>query len=358
MGLREGSGLFGKGLTTDCLVCHGGAILGKSYIGLGNASLDVQSLFEDLALASGLPGKLPFTFSQVRGTSEAGTMAVYLLARREPDLSLRLVPHDFPLRDEQCEDVPAWWHLKKKKTMYHTGTTDARSVRSIMQFMLASTHGPSVFNRDEVAFNDIRAYLLTLEAPKYPFAIDRDLARRGAELFVDTCARCHGTYGPVWTYPNKVVPLDVIGTDRKRFDGIAAEVGDFYNRSWFAQEKGDGYKVVEPNGYQAPPLDGIWATAPYLHNGSVPTLYNVLNSKTRPKIFTRTYRTDADAYDTLKVGWKVQVLDHGAPAAATPHEQRKIYDTTLPGRGNAGHTFGDKLSDAERRAVIEYLKTL
>jgi hypothetical protein len=332
--------------------------MGQSYIGLGNASLDVQALFEDLAKASGLPGKLPFDFCTVRGTSEAGTMAVYLLGRREPDLSLRLQSHDFPLRDDECEDVPAWWLLKKKKTMYHTGTTDARSVRSIMQFMLASTNGRAVFDKEQATFADIRAFFLTLQPPKYPLPIDRDLAATGQKLFGQHCARCHGTYGPEWTYPNKIVPIDAIGTDRARFNGIGREVGEFYNRSWFAQETGDGYKVTEPIGYQAPPLDGIWATAPYFHNGSAPTLYDVLSSTTRPRIFTRSYRTDVAAYDAVKVGWKVDVLARGADRDAPAVEQRKIYDTSLPGRGNTGHIFGDKLSDSERRAVIEYLKTL
>jgi hypothetical protein len=134
-------------------------------------------------------------------------------------------------------------------------------------------------------------------------------------------------------------------------------MGEYYNKSWFAQEVGDGYKTTEPRGYQAPPLDGIWATAPYFHNGAAPTVYHVLNSQARPKLFTRSYRTDAEAYDADKVGWKVQVLDR-VPADLTPLERRKIYDTTQPGRGNAGHTFGDDLSDDERWAVIEYLKKL
>jgi hypothetical protein len=111
-------------------------------------------------------------------------------------------------------------------------------------------------------------------------------------------------------------------------------------------------------GYQAPPLDGIWATAPYLHNGSVPTVYELLSSKSRPRVFTRSYRTGAEEYDPAKLGWKVQVLSHGADPNAPAYEQRKIYDTTQPGRGNGGHTFGDDLTEDERMAVIEYLKTL
>ena len=90
----------------------------------------------------------------------------------------------------------------------------------------------------------------------------------------------------------------------------------------------------------------------------MPTIYDVLNSKTRPRIFTRSYLTDAEAFDATKLGWKVRVLDQSAAPDLSPYEQRRIYDTTRPGHGNGGHTFGDALSEAERQAVIEYLKTL
>jgi hypothetical protein len=116
--------------------------------------------------------------------------------------------------------------------------------------------------------------------------------------------------------------------------------------------------VTQSIGYLAPPLDGVWATAPYFHNGSVPTIYNVLNSKTRPTMFTRSFKTDLDAYDAVKVGWKVQILDRGPDPALPAFERRKVYDTTRQGRGNGGHTFGDDLTEEERRAVMEYLKTL
>jgi mono/diheme cytochrome c family protein len=348
---------LGKGIATDCLLCHGGSILGKSYLGLGNSTLDIHALFDDLNKASGRSVKLPFTFCNVRGTSEAGGFAVFLHSLREPDLTVRITPQKFELRDDLCEDTPAWWLLKKKKTMYHTGTTDARSVRSIMQFMLSPLNSRAVFEREEATFTDIRAYLVSLEPPRYPFAIDEAKAARGERVFAENCSRCHSTYGANASYPSKVVPLDTIGTDRSRFEGIPHAVGEFYNKSWFAQEVEGGYKTTEPKGYQAPPLDGVWATAPYFHNGAAPTLYHVLNSKARPKIFTRSYRTEAEDYDAVHVGWKVKVLD-GVPDGLSAFERRKIYDTTQPGRSNAGHTFGDELSESERWAVIEYLKKL
>jgi mono/diheme cytochrome c family protein len=179
---------------------------------------------------------------------------------------------------------------------------------------------------------------------------------------VQHCARCHGTYGTKWTYPNKIVPLDVIGTDPNRYYGISEAFSRYYNRSWFGHEKpgwlADDHPARAAGGYQAPPLDGIWATAPYFHNGSVPTVYYLLNSKTRPKIFTRSYRTDKEAYDPVRLGWKIKVLDSGSDPRLPASERRKVYDTTQPGRSNAGHTFGDKLTEEQRMAVIEYLKTL
>ncbi len=358
MGLRKGELLITrrKGISFDCLVCHGGSIFGTSYVGLGNSSLDFHLLHEELTGASGRKGKNPFTFTRVRGTSEAVAMAVFLLGYREPDLKVRLPRLELGVRDDMVVDTPAWWLLKKKKTMYQTANTDTRSVRALMQFMMSPLNPPSAFHKAEADFKDIREYILSLEAPKYPLKIDRKLAAKGQEVFKDTCARCHGTYGEKWTYPNRVVPLADIGTDPHRYLGSTRKFGEYYNKGWFS---GD-YKIrLDTGGYQAPPLDGIWATAPYLHNGSVPTLYHVLNSKSRPKLFTRSYRTNREDYDEEKVGWKVKVLKEAPDPKTTPaHELRKVYDTTLPGRGNGGHTYGDKLSEAQRRAVIEYLKTL
>jgi mono/diheme cytochrome c family protein len=362
MGMRETTYLFQQGIASDCMLCHGGSIDGKSYVGLGNASLDMQSLYEEMNLSEGRKKNTPFTFCHVRGTNEAGSMSVFLIAYREPNLKLRRPALELDQHDNLCEDVPAWWLLKKKKTMYHTGSTDARSVRSLMQFMMHPLNTAEAIQRDEATFRDVQAYLLSLEPPKYPFPIDAELAHKGETLFRANCARCHGTYGEKWTYPNKIVPIDVIGTDRTRFEGISEKFGRYYNQSWFAQEQsgwlGDDYAVKATAGYQAPPLDGIWATAPYFHNGSAPTVYHVLNSKARPKYFTRSYRTDRAAYDPVKLGWKITVLKAGADDSLSDPERRKIYDTTQPGRGNGGHTFGDQLSDEERSAVIEYLKTL
>jgi hypothetical protein len=362
MGIRKANYLFVVGFNIDCMACHAGSILGTSYVGLGNSSLDAEALFSEFNAAEGRSPKLPFTFSNVRGTSEAGAFGVYLLGFRKPDLTLQLPRKNLDLHDDLCEDVPAWWLLKKKNTMYHTGSGDAHSVRSKMQFMLTPLTSKADFEKHEPAFRDIDAYLRTIEAPKYPLHVDGDLAAKGEKLFARNCASCHGTYGANWTYPNKIVPLDEIGTDPKRYEGITETFGRYYNETWFAKEKRDwfteGYEALPTKGYQAPPLDGIWATAPYFHNGSAPTVYHVLNSKSRPTVFTRSFKTNSEDYDAEKLGWRIIEVKGDSYKKLEPFERRKIYDTKQPGRSNGGHTFGDHLENAERMAVIEYLKTL
>jgi mono/diheme cytochrome c family protein len=361
MGLREGRVLLKKGISVDCLVCHGGSIFGQSYVGLGNATLDIQGLFEDLSRADGVPYNTPFTFSNVRGTSEAGGMSIFLLGYRNPDLTFRSPRLELDLHDDFCEDPPALWLLHKKRTMYHTGGADARSVRSIMQFMMGPFNGPDAFTKSEADFAEIQQYFRSLRPPKYPLPVDRALADKGEHLFAENCSRCHGTYGERASYPNKIVALDEIGTDPKRFLGITEKFARYYDQSWFAQAelggKGAAYPSQPTDGYQAPPLDGLWATAPYLHNGSAPTVWHVLNSKARPRRFTRSYRTDQSEFDPVKLGWRLTEVGPADPRLPA-RERRKVYDTTLPGRSNDGHTYGDKLSEAERMAIIEYLKTI
>jgi mono/diheme cytochrome c family protein len=230
-----------------------------------------------------------------------------------------------------------------------------------MPFLLIPGNSAANIKAREPEFADIRAYLASLEPPRYPFAIDRPLAEKGKELFDRNCRRCHGTYGPQGRYPNKRIPLDEIGTDPTLARAFAPEGVAHYLASWFAREhgpEGEAYHGLGDGGYQAPPLDGIWATAPYLHNGSVPTLYHLLNSSERPPIFRRSFRGDLDEYDTRNLGMRFQALTQGVDDSLPAIERRKVYDTTKPGRGNGGHTFGDRLSSDERMAIIEYLKTL
>jgi len=359
MGLRRGLGPGGTktGLQIDCMVCHGGSIGGQSYVGLGNTQLDLKAVLFELTIADG--GRPPFStfvLNSSRGTNNAGQVAAVLLSLRNTDLSARSFP--LPLEVNLPEmDTPPWWHMKRKRTMYYDGRTDASSVRTSMQFLLGEKSLDEL-KALEPAFRDILAFFKSLEPPRYPLPIDSVKAARGEAVFKTTCARCHGTYGPDGTYPNKVVPLDVIGTDPARSVGLSDRLVAHYNKTWLgAVVKVDTKRV----GYQAPPLDGIWATAPYLHNGSVPTLHALLSSSSRPARFTRPPSTDFVHYDTSHVGWKFTEVSTdllASTARRSPFQAKFIVDTSRFGMGNDGHTFGDQLSEPERLDVIEYLKTL
>jgi mono/diheme cytochrome c family protein len=359
MGLMEAPRLLGTGVVNNCLLCHAGTVAGQTVIGLGNASLDLQSLFEDLSAADGFRLNSPFRFSYVRGTIDPISPVVFLMEMRDSELNVQK-PISLGYSPYVCSDPPAWWLIKKKKTRDWTGSVDARSTRVDMVNLLTPLNTAAYIKKHETTFADIAAFLLTIEPPKYPFPVSQELAAHGQPVFARHCAKCHGTYGANPSYPNKIVDLDQIGTDPTLAKASTQKLADHFNRSWLAREldpDGNPIQLVVNDGYQAPPLDGIWATAPYFHNGSVPTVYQVLNSKARSRIYTRSYKTDREAYDSVRVGWKVRELEKAAPDLP-PNEERKIYDTTLPGRHNTGHSYGDKLTEDERMAVIEYLKTL
>ena len=209
-------------------------------------------------------------------------------------------------------------------------------------------------------FDDLYAYIRSIEPPAYPFEVDTTLAERGEGIFLDDCAGCHGTYGESDdedTYPNLIIPLDVIETDPTfaAYDENVAALEDWFGKTFFAR-----YSTVIVDdpfpGYTPPPLDGIWATAPYLHNGSVPTIEAVIDPLQRPGYWRR-LDFDSTNYDTERLGWPYESLTYGQ--AEAPQEERKyIYDTTLPGYSNSGHTFGNHLEAGERAALLEYLKTL
>src|SRR5690606_13467321 len=124
----------------------------------------------------------------------------------------------------------------------------------------------------------------------------------------DNCSKCHGSYGEKEEYPNLLIPQSVIKTDSALFKANYQnpQFVNWFNNSWFAM--GDHPASLVPyNGYIAPPLDGVWATAPYLHNGSVPTINTLLNSSIRPRYWERNF--SRPEYDYENLGWKYESRD-------------------------------------------------
>jgi hypothetical protein len=110
-------------------------------------------------------------------------------------------------------------------------------------------------------------------------------------------------------------------------------------------------------GYANQPLDGIWLKAPYLHNGSVPTMRDLLEPhERRPAKFYRGY----DVYDPVKLGFVSNVSTDTVIVGGRPRAKALgVYDTALPGNSNRGHEgtrYGTDLDDDVKDAIVEYMK--
>ena len=352
-----------QGFAMNCLACHGGMLEGEAVPGLGNNRTALQSLTEDVRLAKLLKLKslghldkaiIKVPLNKTNGTTNSVIFGVILGALRNPDMSVdrsrpipKLLHHDM--------DAPPFWRLAKKSRLYADGFAP-KNHRTIMQFMMLPDHGRDVFTGWEDDFRQILAWMESVKPPKYPRPIDGPLASQGRIVFERHCAECHGTYGDEGRYPEKVIPIDIVGTDVARLKSLSPQHREWMKLGWMSHFGADRVDL-DPGGYVAPPLDGIWATAPFLHNGSVPTLEHLLDSKTRPKVWRAEESAGSTTYDHDKVGLSIKTFD-AVPDSAAGHERRWYFDTSLFGKSNAGHTFGDALEPAERRAVIEYLKSL
>ena len=257
----------------------------------------------------------------------------------------------------------------------------------------------------------IEELLRKLAPPQWPEdllgKIDREKAAAGKILFAENCAECHSVWPHRWSEPklqgkrfieNAMVPHDVVGTDALQFNTpqfdpkpsyLTGQVTEYLppkskgaawapeqvvmkviqdrtiqtaikKLGWSKEQEENARGFRDPREprpeqpvYKAGPRDGIWAIPPYLHNGSVPSLYDLLTpAKDRPKEFLI-----GREFDPVKVG-----------VDTTGNSGKFLLNTALVGNSNAGHSFentpggkgviGRLLSDEERWALIEYLKSI
>ncbi|MCR9200039.1 MAG: cytochrome c [Planctomycetaceae bacterium] len=350
------------GWCMNCFTCHGGTVYGQPVPGAPNNRIALHSLVEETwrsKIRHGLPpsrmdlGAMAIPLGTSNGTTNAVVFGMGLMHNR--DAELNLVPAAPKLFTNHDMDAPPWWYFYKRPYMYIDGFAQ-KGHRGLMQFTLVPENGPDFYAKYEDSFRDVLAYITSLRPPKFPALVNQSLADRGRALFLDNCARCHGTYGENWTYPNRRIPLNDIGTDPVRLTALSVAGRQRYANSWFAKDAAGTRQqnITDPNGYVAPPLDGVWASAPYFHNGSVPTLWGVLNPDQRPAV----WRAVSQKMNKENIGLTVEVLK-GVPNTETDRVKRRGYfDTRLFGKSNKGHTYPDSLSTVEKRAVLEYLKTL
>ncbi|MFW7377385.1 MAG: hypothetical protein ACOH5I_01095 [Oligoflexus sp.] len=367
-------------LNVNCLSCHSDRLDGQTIIGLGNRSRDfTQNLLplaqaltmfawspkekEELRLFQrSIQAIAPYMQAKTIGVNPAINITYALFSQRHfedftwsPSPVMPPPPRDFP-----PVAVPPWWRMKSKDSMFYNGEFTSQHHRVMSLAAAFCMDDASDIRALEDEFRDVEVYIRSLKAPTYPGTINDELAAHGERIFNQTCSSCHGTYGPDGDYPELIIPIEVIGTDPALME---QQTGEEYARfrKWGAKAFTAIYdEHLSSNGkrgYLAPSLEGVWAIAPYFHNGSVPSLAAVLNSKIRPKVWRKIGVGKDQDYDVKAMRVRYEALTFQRYRAAKRF-QAYIYDTSLPGYGNQGHTFGDEFSPEERRAVLEYLKTL
>ena len=204
---------------------------------------------------------------------------------------------------------------------------------------------------------DVMMWMQDYRPQPFPGRLDRELLESGRDIYAENCASCHGDYDNSLDAPGLVnFPnwIGDVGTDGRRLELFGQNIADAINESAI----GEYIHAKTSTGYAAPPLTGLWASAPYFHNGSVPTLLSLMYPEERPERF----RVGGHAVDLQAVGIAGAVGDDGEwryPPNVTPWSIPADVDTTAYGLGNQGHEAEfAPLSDTEKRALLEYLKIL
>lgn len=403
----------GEAMTFSCATCHAANLFGRTVVGLTNRKEQANEFFHKAAGFFPLLDASVFvnTFGanraelqrflitqqhlaavgsktpQVRGLDTSLAQVSLSLARRTNDaLATRDAAVEASPRPNQLETFVAdskpavWWTLKYKTRWLSDGSIV--SGNPVFTNFLWNELGRGTdldalqgwLTQNQTVVDELTVMVFATEAPRWVDffgvdSIDEAAAMRGEPTFQARCASCHGTYEKGWTaagadkaarlattrvrYHPQTPVLDV-GTSPQRAQGMAAfaqSLNGLTVSQWMKT-------VVEVQaGYVPPPLEGIWARYPYLHNQSVPTLCELLGpASARTKVFYMGDDADpATDYDSRCVGLPV---GDAVPEPWKADAQRQ-YDTTRAGLSNQGHDgWVVELGDAERMDLIEYLKTL
>jgi hypothetical protein len=370
--------------TVNCLVCHTAEIDGVAYFAAGTKTFDELWLGDalrrltsdrwrgllprdtgDAALAADANRILSShhhdkidSLTRARSTAFAASHVELFMRTHHGEMP--------PVTDVGRGDVktPPLWHTAAKmpaRRWYTDGSFHGPFplMASSMELEKDRSFDALVADVIPTIKEEFGTVVRHLRPPRYPYAIDPALAARGRDLFYSQdigCHRCHGTYdGGRVDWPG--VHVDV-GTDRSRLDVVSPQFVRAFAASPLAAEGA----LVKSRGYAATPLTGVWANFPYLHNGSVPTLHHLLGPVSeRPTIFQV---TAAATLDRVRVGQPLyrDARDASVGQAALvgrSGNDRDWFNTARPGCANTGHDFWPEIrTDENRRALIEYLKTL
>jgi mono/diheme cytochrome c family protein len=248
-------------------------------------------------------------------------------------------------------DFPSIWNQSKRLGMrlHWDGNNDSVDERNLSASFGTGALPPTI---DTNSLARMKAFIWTNTPPPWPYAIDRAQAGRGEMIYAEYCTHCHGKSGTDFTgeLVGQVTPIEKILTDRHRLDSYTEELCANQNLLYSAYPAQRFRHFRKTFGYANQPLDGLWLRGPYLHNGSVPTLRELLE----PAVNRRTeFYRGYDVIDRERVGFISDVPEENGHTYF-------FYDTRLPGNGNYGHEgeeYGTNLSPEDKDAVVEYLKT-
>jgi mono/diheme cytochrome c family protein len=239
-------------------------------------------------------------------------------------------------------DLPSLWNQKPRQGLWlhWDGNNDLVEERNKSAAIGAGATPDSL---DLPSMTRIEQWIWELPPPRYPASqIDKTRAEAGRAVWEAECASCHAFGRP---QTGQVTELAAVGTDPERLHSFTEALAREMNKIGEGQPWRFRH-FRKTNGYANMPLDGLWLRAPYLHNGSVPTLRALLFPEERLTAFYRGY----DVYDWKHVGFVV----------SGPEAEREgvLFDTRQRGNGNGGHLYGTTRSRDEKEALLEYLKTL
>ena len=305
--------------------------LGKNAVGLPELAHSMLKLLHNMRAALHVPDQPPDKVPPASGPGRNdafGLLSAALLNRPQP-----YAPIKFGLV----------WNVDQRTWVHWDGNTKSPLARNLLASLGlgAPLHG----KRGDLDFAMVKRQTDLSESirpPKYPFAIDRAAAARGAAHFESKCASCHG--GP--ESDKRLYSTADVGTDPNRAQLFTEKQAEGFNK-FLAELEAAGYEPPKESGvrstgkYWAATLGGVWARSPYLHNGSVRTMQELLMPSAQR---TKSFHRGSHDYDTNQMGY----TDGGA----------YVFDTSGQGNSNSGHEYGTKLSSEQKRELLEYLKTL
>lgn len=237
--------------------------------------------------------------------------------------------------------------IRTIRTVTNTQLSDVSTVVALFTIpTMGQTPGRALKNVDMVA-KIVSPILKTYKTPEFPDKINSEVARRGLDVYNNNCLQCHGEYkwnggkkSELVSFPNIVIPQDEMNSDPQRWMAISPSLVKNLESSVWSNR----VQINLNKGYVAPLLEGLWASAPYMHNGSIPTLWHFLRPDQRPAKFI----VGNQNLDMEKVG-SIGLENSGS----------EIYDTGIAGRDNRGHEKElESLSESDKDDLLEYLKTL